>query len=94
MRVGARDGEFRVEEEAVEEDLSLREKRPIVVLAVVVLEQDGEWDGGWRMDEGRLTLDVGLSRGRGLAGKGRLKRLSLARARTWEKKKQLSRSQD
>lgn len=42
VRVGAREGEFRVDEDAVEEDLSLREKRPIVDV-VVASEQDGEW---------------------------------------------------
>ena len=45
MRVGAREGEFRVDEDAVEEDLSLREKRPIVDV-VVASEQDVEWDRG------------------------------------------------
>ena len=56
VRVGAREGEFRVDEEAVEEDLSLREKRPIVVDVVVALEQVEEWDRGW------------LSRGAGVGG--------------------------
>ena len=60
VRVGAREGEFRVEEDAVEEDLSLREKRPIVE-GVVVSEQDGEWDRGWyyrgaEIVRGRLKL--------------------------------------
>jgi hypothetical protein len=63
VRVGAREGEFRAEEEAVEEGLSLREKRPIVVLVVVVLEQNGEWDGGW-------TLDVGFIAGPTFGGEG------------------------
>jgi hypothetical protein len=57
VRVGAREGEFRVDEEAVEEDLSLREKRPIVDV-VVVSELDGEWD-----------CCLLLSWGRGLAGR-------------------------
>lgn len=57
--MGAREGEFRVEEEAVEEDLSLREKMPIIVVLVVVLKQDGEWDG----------RTLAGSRGRAVVGK-------------------------
>jgi hypothetical protein len=44
--VGAREGEFMVEEEALEDDLSLREKSPIVaVVSVVPLSCAVEWDG-------------------------------------------------
>jgi hypothetical protein len=60
VNVGAREGEFRVEEEAFEEDLSLREKMPIIAVLAFVVKQDGEWDG--------RTLVV--SRGRALVGKG------------------------
>jgi hypothetical protein len=44
--VGAREGEFMVEEEALEDDLSLREKSPIVaVVSVVPPACIVEWDG-------------------------------------------------
>lgn len=61
VRVGAREGEFRVDEDAVEEDLSLREKRPIVDV-VVASEQDGEWRG-WLSRGAELGGEIDVASG-------------------------------
>lgn len=52
----AREGEFRADEDVVDEDLSLREKRPIVA---DVVQEDREWGGvGGGLRQRRLRTRV------------------------------------